>query len=471
MIGFHIVGDAAAFSLSSPHQRRQREKGSSIIMSFSFFKALRPKTPQEVAKSIKESLVALDTKTVSEVKALEKIHSRNYHPFDPWFQCSIWVFAFSLKFPLLNRGQSSVYVTCYMSGFVLGTIVTELYFAEEIPTYNRESFPDGNWLISSFCFVDTQIVSVYKSCETFGTLSHSEDCPLEVHSSCIVCPSGSFQSYYNIVRATMSCLLLGLIAKSFDSQFALEEVEKNFATMRTMLSGDGESEPNSDQVSQLVDEICKEDVLTLLIHKLPILGWEARKDLVHCWSILLKHKVESNSCCVEYIEQHAELLDFLVVWYILESASFVLFFKFVELPNFDVASDAFSTFKDLLTKHVNVVSEFLTAHYDEFFDLYERLLTSPNYVTRRQSLKLLSDFLLESPNSQIMKRYILEVRYLKVMMTLLRVRKMSNLRRKKSLSSRKLKGYHAKLYFPTAAVCDFVTSLSVTCISKAANLM
>ncbi|KAK7245754.1 hypothetical protein RIF29_40603 [Crotalaria pallida] len=267
-------------------------------MSFSFFKALRPKTPQEVARSIKESLMALDTKTVVEVKALEK---------------------------------------------------------------------------------------------------------------------------------------------------ALEEVEKNFATVRTMLSGDGESEPNLDQISQLVEEICREDVLTLLIHKLPILGWEARKDLVHCWSILLKQKVESNYCCVKYIELHCELLDFLVVCYdnkeialstgimlrdcikfptlakyILESASFVLFFKFVELPNFDVASDAFSTFKDLLTKHEDVVSEFLNAHYDEFFDLYEKLLMSPNYVTRRQSLKLLSEFLLESPNSQIMRRYILEVRYLKVMMTLLR---------------------------------------------------
>nr|AFK34649.1 unknown [Medicago truncatula] len=266
-------------------------------MSFSFFKVSRPKTPQEVVKSIKESLMALDTKTVVEVKALEK---------------------------------------------------------------------------------------------------------------------------------------------------ALEEVEKNFVTMRTMTSGDGESEPNLDQVSQLVEEICKEDVLTLLIHKLPILGWEARKDLVHCWTILLKQKVDSNDCCVEYIHQHIELLDFLVACYdnkeialssgimlrecikfpnlakyILESASFVLFFKYVELPNFDVVSDAFSTFKDLLSKHATVVAEFLTAHYDEFFDQYEKLLTSPNYVTRRQSIKLLSDFLLESPNAQIMKRYILEVRFLKVMMTLL----------------------------------------------------
>ncbi|CAN1149823.1 Putative MO25-like protein At5g47540 [Linum perenne] len=106
--------------------------------------------------------------------------------------------------------------------------------------------------------------------------------------------------------------------------------------------------------------------------------------------------------------------------YILESASFELFFKFVELPNFDVASDAFSTFKDLLSKHDTIVAEYLTVHYEEFFDLYEKLLTSPNYVTRRQSIKLLSEFLFEPPSSSIMKRFILEVHYLKVMMTLLR---------------------------------------------------
>ncbi|CAN0856194.1 Calcium-binding protein 39 [Linum grandiflorum] len=226
---------------------------------------------------------------------------------------------------------------------------------------------------------------------------------------------------------------------------ASEEVEKNLVSMRYMLSGDGEVEPNMEQVSQLAVEVCNEDVLTLMVHELLNLGWAARKDLVHCWSTLLKHTVESTHCCVEYIENHLELLDFLVVSYdskeiaqncgimlrecikfpslakyILESASFELFFKFVELPNFDVASDAFSTFKDLLSKHDTIVAEYLTVHYDEFFDLYEKLLTSPNYVTRRQSVKLLSEFLFEPPNSSIMKRFILEVRYLKVMMTLLR---------------------------------------------------
>ncbi|XP_057753351.1 uncharacterized protein LOC130973005 [Arachis stenosperma] len=252
------------------------------------------------------------------------------------------------------------------------------------------------------------------------------------------------QEVAKAIKESLMALDTKTVAEVKALEKALEEVEKNFATMRTMLSGDGESEPNLEQVSQLVEELCKEDVLTLIIHKLPTLGWEARKDLVHCWTILLKHKIDDKHCCVEYVEQHLELLDFLVVCYdnkeialtcgtmlrecikfqtlakyILESATFVLFFKFVELPTFDVASDAFSTFKDLLTKHANVVYQFLTAHYDEFFDLYEKLLTSPNYVTRRQSLKLLSDFLLEAPNSQIMRRYILEVRYLKVMMTLL----------------------------------------------------
>ena len=44
-------------------------------MSFSFFKASRPKTPQELVKAIKDSLMGLDSKTVAEVKALEKVAS------------------------------------------------------------------------------------------------------------------------------------------------------------------------------------------------------------------------------------------------------------------------------------------------------------------------------------------------------------------------------------------------------------
>lgn len=97
-----------------------------------------------------------------------------------------------------------------------------------------------------------------------------------------------------------------------------------------------------------------------------------------------------------------------------------MFFQYVELSNFDIASDALNTFKDLLTKHEDAVSEFLSSHYEQFFGLYTKLLSSTNYVTRRQSVKFLSEFLLEAPNAQIMKRYILEVHYLNIMMGLLK---------------------------------------------------
>ncbi|KAI9085620.1 hypothetical protein K1719_032463 [Acacia pycnantha] len=66
--------------------------------------------------------------------------------------------------------------------------------------------------------------------------------------------------------------------------------------------------------------------------------------------------------------------------YILESPSFELFFKFLELPTFDVASDAFSTFKDLLTKHGKLVSEILEAHYDEADEFISRSMgSSPKF--------------------------------------------------------------------------------------------
>jgi calcium binding protein 39 len=194
---------------------------------------------------------------------------------------------------------------------------------------------------------------------------------------------------------------------------ALDDAEKNILTLRHTLSGDGEVEPNQEQVLQVALEICKEGVLPLFVQNLPSLGWEGRKDLVHCWSILLRQKVDESYCCVQYIENHVDLLDFLVVCYknleialncgnmlrecikyptlakyILESSSFELFFQYVELPNFDIASDALNTFKDLLTKHEDAVSEFLSSHYEQFFGLYTRLLSSTNYVTRRQSVKV-----------------------------------------------------------------------------------
>ena len=50
---------------------------------------------------------------------------------------------------------------------------------------------------------------------------------------------------------------------------------------------------------------------------------------------------------------------------VLHSDLFYSFFKYVEISNFDVASDAFSTFKDILTVQKALAAEFLEKNYDQ----------------------------------------------------------------------------------------------------------
>lgn len=56
------------------------------------------------------------------------------------------------------------------------------------------------------------------------------------------------------------------------------------------------------------------------------------------------------------------------------------------------------------------------------FGHYQRLLNSENYVTRRQSLKLLGELLLDRHNFTVMTRYISNPDNLKLMMNMLKER-------------------------------------------------
>ena len=56
----------------------------------------------------------------------------------------------------------------------------------------------------------------------------------------------------------------------------------------------------------------------------------------------------------------------------------------------------------------------------QFFSSYTTLILSENYVTKRQSLKLLGEILLDRANFNVMTRYIAQESNLKMMMNLLR---------------------------------------------------
>jgi calcium binding protein 39 len=95
----------------------------------------------------------------------------------------------------------------------------------------------------------------------------------------------------------------------------------------------------------------------------------------------------------------------------------------VDAPSFEVASDAFATLRDLLTRHKAVVAARLNTRppaTDLWRLVFAPLVASGNYVTRRQSARLLGELLLERANAASMLRYVADPDNLKAAMVLLK---------------------------------------------------
>ncbi len=97
------------------------------------------------------------------------------------------------------------------------------------------------------------------------------------------------------------------------------------------------------------------------------------------------------------------------------------FFDFIDKGSFEVGADAFTTFRELLTKHKPIVAQYLATNFGKFFETYNSvLLTSSSYVTKRQSIKLLGELLLDRANYSVMTLYVSLGSHLKIIMNLLR---------------------------------------------------
>ena len=107
-------------------------------------------------------------------------------------------------------------------------------------------------------------------------------------------------------------------------------------------------------------------------------------------------------------------------WLLEEPLTFQILCRCLESAHFDVASDAFATARELLTRHRALVAAFLDTRHEAFFAQYGRLIRSPSYVTKRQSLKLLGELLLDRANFATMTRFIASADHLKAVMGLLR---------------------------------------------------
>uniref|UniRef100_A0A1A8GIB5 Calcium binding protein 39-like n=1 Tax=Nothobranchius korthausae TaxID=1143690 RepID=A0A1A8GIB5_9TELE len=226
---------------------------------------------------------------------------------------------------------------------------------------------------------------------------------------------------------------------------AAEEVSKSLVAMKEILYGTNEKEPQTEAVAQLAQELYNSGLLSTLIADLQLIDFEGKKDVAQIFNNILRRQIGTRTPTVEYLCTQQNILFMLLKGYessdialncgimlrecirheplakiTLSSEQFYDFFRYVEMSTFDIASDAFATFKDLLTRHKVLVAEYLGQNYDAVFADYEKLLHSDNYVTKRQSLKLLGELLLDRNNFTVMTRYISKPENLKLMMNLLR---------------------------------------------------
>ncbi|KAL0399157.1 UNVERIFIED_CONTAM: putative MO25-like protein [Sesamum radiatum] len=226
----------------------------------------------------------------------------------------------------------------------------------------------------------------------------------------------------------------------------LEQLDANIRELKSILYGIDESEPVPEACAQLTQEFFKEDTMRLLINCLPKLNFEARKDASRVIANLQRQPVHSRLIASDYLEGNLDIMDQLITGYedpvvalhyggmlrecirhqvvaryVLKPEHVKKFFDYIQLPNFDVASDAAATFKELMTRHKSTIAEFLAENYTWFFaEFNSKLLESTNYMTRRHAVKLLGDILLDRSNACSMIRYVSSKDNMRVLMNLLR---------------------------------------------------
>ncbi|KAG7234460.1 hypothetical protein INR49_004794 [Caranx melampygus] len=166
-------------------------------------------------------------------------------------------------------------------------------------------------------------------------------------------------------------------------------VKQDKKTDKEILYGSNDKEPHTETVAQLAQELYNSGLLIALVENLQVIDFEGKKDVCQIFNNILRRQIGTRSPTVEYFCSHQEVLFILLKGYetpqvalncgimlrecirheplakvVLHSDHFHSFFNYVEMSTFDIASDAFATFKDLLTRHKVLVAEYLEQNYD-----------------------------------------------------------------------------------------------------------
>ncbi|KAL8695280.1 MAG: hypothetical protein Q9218_000179 [Villophora microphyllina] len=246
-----------------------------------------------------------------------------------------------------------------------------------------------------------------------------------------------------------------------------DELVRTLSQMKLMLQGTQETDSSPEHVAHLVNSMIQEDLLYLLAHSIHFLPFESRKDCQSIFSYVFRFKTANGlspdppamsyiihqrpevvvELCRGYARKESAMPCGVVLREMLkqyeEVAAIILYDESQEneratsIDELDLRDAPVQSgegvfwsffpwiengaFEELLTRHKQLLALYLERNFDLFFRHYNTILVqSSSYVTKRQSIKLLGELLLDRANYNVMTQYVESGDHLKTCMTLLK---------------------------------------------------
>lgn len=244
------------------------------------------------------------------------------------------------------------------------------------------------------------------------------------------------------VRALSECVVK--LDSTGDRKKLQDETSRYLHQIRIILHGDEDVDPQPDQIAQLAQEVYSSDLLYYLILNLHYLEFDSRKDVSTLFTTLLRRQIGSRSPTVDYLLNKPKILTLLLkgpeipdtclitgsilrdilkieslTKIVLQDPTVWKYFEFCQHGTFENITDCFQTLYDLLTTHKKLVSEWFQSNSTKFIFNINKLISSNNYVIKRQSIKILSVLILTRQNNHLMLEYVNNPENLKLIMILL----------------------------------------------------
>jgi calcium binding protein 39 len=115
-----------------------------------------------------------------------------------------------------------------------------------------------------------------------------------------------------VAKAVSALQQIDVTARERALEAALDRCSRYLQYMKYTLFGDDGYDPTKDAVINLALEVVKTDFLLLLVQRLSLLSFEARKDAAQVFGAVVRIKDQADaSPGAQYVQKHANILQML----------------------------------------------------------------------------------------------------------------------------------------------------------------